>query len=232
MPRKKSSADIGKPNEESKSSKVRSRKPTTHAEGKPVRGVRPGVRGPNKRAEEVRREELGMDRVLVIPKVVPRNTNPVATQHLIPGPHPANPANVERSRNQKLNRQLQDLIREIGNEVVDEEKGWTRVIGVVRRLYYDAMQGKTQATALLLERGWGKVPTPIQMDMKAEVLEIMESTGLTQQEIQNDPILREIMGNTIEGSWKEPNDPTGHANPGDRSPVQPERTDAGTRQPD
>lgn len=184
-------------------SNVRTKVPRSHAEGKPVRGVRPGVRGPAKKADELKAEEMGVHKVIIIP-TVPRSPENIekGNANLIV-PHGRVPVNEDKNRNRKLNRQLQDLIREIGNEVVPNTEGWTRIITVIRRLYLEAANGKVAATALLLERGWGKVPTPVQMDMKAEVMQIMESTGLTRDELASDPILKELMNNAIDADFRD-----------------------------
>lgn len=117
--------------------------------------------------------------------------------------NPGNNPHVLGKRRLKLAKQLSDLIREIGEEVIDPQKGWTRLEAVVRRVYSDALSGKPAQQALLFERGWGKVPTPIQLDMRAEVLNLMESTGLTVDELSGDPVLKEIMGKVIEGELVE-----------------------------
>lgn len=177
---------------------IRARPPRTHKEGKPVRGVRgPGVRGPGKTQAEINAEK-GM-KIVVVPKLPPP---PVIHDQ---------PTMLDKrqhyTRNQKLNRQLQDMIRIIGNEEIDHERGWTRIIMVIRRLYADAAMGKTPAANLLFERGWGKVPTPVQMDFRSELLTIIEDTGLTRAEIDQDPVLRMIMTDAVEAEYKElPND--------------------------
>ena len=56
---------------------------------------------------------------------------------------------------------LAQHFRDIGSEIVDKATGWTRIDVAIRRLFMDAAGGKTQATELILDRGWGKVTLPI-----------------------------------------------------------------------
>lgn len=108
------------------------------------------------------------------------------------------------SRNNRLNRILQDLIQEIGREVVSPQQGWTRIEAVVRRLYADAMAGKTPATSLLLERGWGRVPQPLKVDFQTELKQVVEDAGLTPDEIANDPLLSQLIaGPVIDAEYTE-----------------------------
>jgi hypothetical protein len=185
-----------------KTAKVRVYKPRTHAEGKPVRGIRPGVRGPNRTQAEINAEKMNPG-VIIVPQVAsPRPPSNIA--QLQPYQNTAGrPADADTKRNRQLSQQLQDMIRLIGNEMIDPGLGWTRIIMVIRRLYMDAASGKTQAAALLFERGWGKVPTPVQMDFRAEVLNIIHDTGISKDEIDQDPVLKMIMGETVEGQYRD-----------------------------
>lgn len=94
---------------------------------------------------------------------------------------------------------LAEHIRAIGEETVSfpgpdgEIIKWRRIDAVLRKLYAEAMAGKINAAELLLERGWGKVPAAIQIDLRAEVMQIIEHTGLSMQEAAQDPILRGIL---------------------------------------
>ena len=142
-------------------------------------------------------ERLAPLREIVIPQVVPprRKPNPGNPAALVK----ARAAVAERGKRDsyaaRLNRQLQDVIQEIGNEVVEPVQGWTRLILIIRRLYSDASLGKTAAAELLFERGWGRVPQPVNLDMQAELLGIIVGSGLTMAEAAADPVL----GQLIEG---------------------------------
>ena len=56
---------------------------------------------------------------------------------------------------------LAQHFRDIGSEIVDAATGWTRIDVAIRRLFMDAADGKSQATELILDRGWGKITLPI-----------------------------------------------------------------------
>jgi len=90
-------------------------------------------------------------------------------------------------------RVLANLIRDIGEEVIDPNLGWTRVEALIRRLYNEAMAGKIQAAELLLDRGWGKVPTPVDVDISGEVRKLTINAGLTWDVISADPLLRQLI---------------------------------------
>lgn len=188
-----------------------------HATGKPVRGIRPGVRGPNKHADEILQEKLKQTPIVIRSSAEPKPRTPAqiaANAYLTPWKPGEDHDRSPSPRTHKLNRQLQGLIQEIGKEIISEETGWTRLEVVVRKLYTDAMSGKTAAVALLFERGWGRVPTPVQVDMRSEVLGLLEETGLTQAELQGDPVLRELIGNVIiDAAWK-----NGQSDPGTPDP--------------
>lgn len=63
-----------------------------------------------------------------------------------------------------------EKFRAIGEEVVDAERGWTRLDLVIRRLYADAAGGKHGAAAILLDRGWGKPDQPISISQDEPLL--------------------------------------------------------------
>lgn len=90
-------------------------------------------------------------------------------------------------------RVLSKMIQDIGEEVVDPKLGWTRVEAVIRRLFNEAMAGKIQAAEVLLDRGWGKVPTPIDIDITGEVRKVVVGAGLSWDDISSDPILRTLV---------------------------------------
>lgn len=92
-----------------------------------------------------------------------------------------------------LNKQLSEIIRAIGHEQVDPDLGWTRVAAVVRRMYTEAMGGKVDAAKLLFERGWGLMPKPVQLSVRAEIVQKVQEAGLTLAQAWQDPLLRELM---------------------------------------
>jgi len=102
-------------------------------------------------------------------------------------------AKAHRTPKRNEKRVLAKLIKDIGDEVVDPEIGWTRMESVIRRLYNTAIGGSVPAAELLMERGWGKVATPIEVDVSGEVRNLVISAGLTWAQISADPVLRELL---------------------------------------
>ena len=60
-----------------------------------------------------------------------------------------------------VGKSIAELVRTIGNEVLDEQRNWTRIDVLLRKLYQDANNGKHAAAQIILDRGWGNVPQPI-----------------------------------------------------------------------
>ena len=85
-------------------------------------------------------------------------------------------------------------VRDIGDEVIDERTQWTRIDAVIRRLYADAISGKHQHAEIILERGWGKVPQPVQLDVTEELRRLMQEANLTPTDIATDPALSMLFG--------------------------------------
>jgi hypothetical protein len=116
-----------------------------------------------------------------------------------------------RLTDRKANRILSELIQAIGSEVVDPQTGWTRIAAVIRKLYIDAVSGKTPAAALLFERGWGKVPQPVSVDLQAEVTHIVLSAlqaGVPPEDVLADPVLSKMAedsGLVVDGKFVLPN---------------------------
>jgi hypothetical protein len=73
---------------------------------------------------------------------------------------------------------LAQHVRDIGSEVIDAATGWTRLDAMIRRLFADAMGGKTQAAEIILERGWGKVMLPVEVDWRVEAVQ----SGITEDQ--------------------------------------------------
>lgn len=181
----------------------RAPRPKNHAEGKPVRGFIKGKRGPAMKADE----RLALKDKHVGPIVI-ETSRPNPNPNLSLSPHPNGFIPTANSRSSKLNRILQDLIQEVGRETIDPVKGWTRIEAVVRRVYADAMSGKTPAQALLFERGWGRVPQPLKVDFQTELKQVVEDSGLTAEEIAADPLLSQLIsGEVVEGEFKSANAP-------------------------
>jgi len=173
---------------------------------KAQRGYRPGVRGPAKTQADLdaaREAKAARGREQVI--VIRQPDSPLKGK---PRPQPGTPADharglelIEAQRHEprltdrKANRVLSELIQAIGNEIVDPQTGWTRIAAVIRKLYIDAVSGKTPAAALLFERGWGKVPQPVSVDLQAEVTHIVLSAlqaGVSPEEVLADPVLAKM----------------------------------------
>lgn len=114
-------------------------------------------------------------------------------------------AKLAASRKTHYAKSLAEMVRAIGAEVVDEASGMTRLDLLVRRIYSDAIAGKTAAAEVILERGWGKVPTPVELDISGEVHQLVQSTGITADEINNDPVLKSLLetsGVVVEGQFR------------------------------
>lgn len=60
-----------------------------------------------------------------------------------------------------VGQSIAELVRSIGNEVLDEQRNWTRIDVLLRKLYQDANNGKHAAAQIILDRGWGKPAQPI-----------------------------------------------------------------------
>lgn len=89
---------------------------------------------------------------------------------------------------------LSALIREVGDEVVEGSgKYWTRIEAAVRSQYAKALQGDTAAFKELTERGWGKVPTPVEIDVTTRIQQLTLEARFDYSEIMKDPILRELL---------------------------------------
>lgn len=163
----------------------------THAEGKPVRGIRgPGKRGPARHVAEA-----------PPPKLVTFRHPPQTPDIMRTVVQPA--AMLAKTHHQRAGRELSDLILAIGNEVVDQNTGWTRLTALVRKLYADGLAGKHDATKILLERAYGKVPKPVQLSVRTEILSIISQQGLTIADAAQDPILSELLkaqGLLLEGT--------------------------------
>lgn len=167
--------------------------PKTHAQGKPVRGVRgPGVRGPNKKPAELLAERNPGTRPIQI------SYQTRVQAELVPAPD----STLKERKGSRAGRELQRLIQLVGDEEIDPHSvtnHWTRIEAVVRRLYTEAMLGKTSASQLLFERGWGRVPMPVRVDFTTEMARVLDESGLTEDDIQQDPLLRQLIMGPAQG---------------------------------
>ncbi len=87
-------------------------------------------------------------------------------------------------------------VRNIGDEVVDRKSKLTRLEKVIRRLYDDAAAGKTQAAALLFERGWGRLRPDSELDewqLIDDCLAAKQQLEESGADWQSDPYLSRLM---------------------------------------
>ena len=114
---------------------------------------------------------------------------------------PEDPVVIPPKKTRRLS--LAQEFRKVGDEVVGED-GMTRLHSMIRALYAEAIMGKTSAAEIILERAYGKVPVPIQMDLRTEVTGLLRESGLTLEEARADPLLWEIIqsASIIEGDVK------------------------------
>lgn len=87
-------------------------------------------------------------------------------------------------------------IRDIGDEVVDRKSKQTRLEKVIRRLYDDAATGKTQAAALLFERGWGRLRPDSELDEWTFIDDCIAAKRQIEEsgtDWQSDPYLSQLM---------------------------------------
>lgn len=177
-------------------------RPKKIKEPTPPRGFGTGRRGPSKTWQEKEAGKVQVERVIMV-EPEPREVSPKVVAAITEYNQKVKAGVVEKpprglSATRKANNDLQRYIREIGEEVIDPQSGWTRIGAVIRRLYADALQGKTQAADLLFERGWGKAVQPVQLDVEAEARQLIISMGLSRADIESDPVLRELL--TVEGT--------------------------------
>lgn len=172
------------------------------------RGFQKGKRGPNVSQAEIDERAAARDKQPIIIQTVAQPGNGKKFDGHRPSETGVPPQRSLVTQTQQLNRQLQNMIQEIGKEVVDPQKGWTRIEAAIRRLYVDAIGGKTAAQALLFERGWGRVVQPVKVDFQTELKQLVAESGLTSDEIASDPLLSQLMpGDVIEGEFVSGNAP-------------------------
>ena len=90
----------------------------------------------------------------------------------------------------------------IGEESVSQSSDVTRLAHMIRAGYKRAGSGDVSWAKLLLERGWGHVPQ-IVADASKEVGSILESLGLTIDDVRDDPLAKELfrlVGGTVPDS--------------------------------
>jgi len=91
-----------------------------------------------------------------------------------------------------VGKSLAEMIRAVADEPSDA--GVSRLDAVIRRLFRDAESGRHAATALLLERGWGKVPLVVEswQDKWIGALKNGEVTPEVAEEILGDDLARQL----------------------------------------
>lgn len=99
---------------------------------------------------------------------------------------------------------LANMIRMIGEELVKDDPQINRIEAVVRALYYRAEMGSDTAASLLLERGWGKVPT-LQVNVGYELIRKAQAMGIKPEDVMTSVELTEVFQssgvNVIEGQF-------------------------------
>lgn len=163
---------------------------------KPRYGATPSGRGPNKENRPPNVEPV----VVVTP---PRNNLAAYNAKVKAGLLPPNPP-PPRPAASRASKDLQRIIQQIGNEEVDPQTGWTRIVAIIRQLYLKALKGDLRAMALLFERGWGKAVVPVTVDVHAELRELRVQMNLSDADIQADPVLREIFSEDEFGNVDRP----------------------------
>lgn len=145
----------------------------------PPRGMQPGKRGPNKTPAEYEAERLAK-----IESFRTKRKDSTSGQAVM---------KIGGSRSPEA-KELADLIQHIGAEEIDPIKGWTRIEMVVRKLYVEAASGKVAAMDLLFNRGWGRVPMPVKVNIQAQLHDALNESGLSMAEANEDPFLRFLLG--------------------------------------
>lgn len=92
-----------------------------------------------------------------------------------------------------VGKSLAEIIRRISEET-DESEQITRLEVAVRRLFKDAKNGRHGATALLFDRGWGKVPLVVEswQDKWIGALKAGEVTPEIVEEILGDDLAHQL----------------------------------------
>lgn len=90
---------------------------------------------------------------------------------------------------------LAGIVRNVGKEIADQRTGLTRLEKVIRRLYTDAGNGRTQAAALLFERGWGRVRFDDELSSEETLAQLKDAMKKLLEEGNNpfdDPLLASV----------------------------------------
>ncbi len=88
-----------------------------------------------------------------------------------------------------VGRSLAEMVRRVAQETADDESGETRLEQLVRALFAQAASGKAPAAALLLERGWGKTPPALDLDLREQLLQRAKELEI---DWHTDPVLASI----------------------------------------
>ncbi len=101
------------------------------------------------------------------------------------------PAKSARTRDAgiTIDCSLADAVRRVGGEAAGDEDEQTRLEQLVRALFAQAANGKIQAAALLLERGWGKPPPALDLNLREQLLKRAKELEI---DWPTDPVLAAI----------------------------------------
>ena len=87
---------------------------------------------------------------------------------------------------------LARLFRQIGEEIHEGTEDMPRVEALIREIYRDAFTGDKDARQTVFERGWGKVPTPVEVDVRGHIQDTIETSGVPIDVIARDPLARSL----------------------------------------
>lgn len=97
------------------------------------------------------------------------------------------------SRKAGLSRaDLAKLFRQIGEEIQEGTEDMPRVEALIRDTYRAAFSGDAKARDMVFERGWGKVPTPVEVDVRGHIQDTIETSGVPIDVIARDPLARSL----------------------------------------
>jgi len=92
-----------------------------------------------------------------------------------------------------LHRQLSLFARQIGYEIVKSKDGMSemsRLELVLRKAWHDAALGDYHARNFIIERGWGKVPLQLDLNVSEQLQRKAEELGI---DWQQDPALASVV---------------------------------------
>lgn len=99
-----------------------------------------------------------------------------------------------REKGQQRGRLIAERIRVLADEVIGEGGNkTTRLDALLRRLFAEAIGGKISAAELLLDRGYGRVPATVELDIQSEVRQIVMQSGVPLSVLKDDPYMRMLL---------------------------------------